>query len=83
MIADFDRTATQLESWILAEENRTRIHAPSNPVYSTSAMAMVRRRDKLKGSIDLLKCQLADMAAAEVIAGSNEQRRPVRGAMRI
>jgi hypothetical protein len=83
MIADFDRTATQLESWILAEENRTRIHDPSNPVYSTSAMAMVRRRDKLKGSIDLLKCQLADMVSAKVIAGSNEQRRPIRGAMRI
>jgi hypothetical protein len=65
MIADFDRTATQLESWILAEQNRTRIHDQASPVYSTSAKAMVQRRDKLRRSTDLLKCKLADMTSAE------------------
>jgi hypothetical protein len=61
-IADFDKTANDLESWIQAEQNRTRIHDPTNPVYSTLARAMTQRRDKLKRSIDVLKRQLADIA---------------------
>jgi dynactin complex subunit len=64
MMADFDKTANELESWIQAEHRRTRIHDPSNPVYSTSARAMAQRRDKLNRSIDVLKRQLADIASA-------------------
>jgi hypothetical protein len=62
MIADFDKTANELESWIQAEQNRTRILDPTNPVYSTLATGMTQRRDKLKRSIDMLKRQLADVA---------------------
>jgi hypothetical protein len=66
MIADFDRTADQLESWIQAEQNRTRIHDRSNPVYSTSARAMAQRRDNLKRSVDELKRQLVSAAGTWV-----------------
>jgi hypothetical protein len=62
MIADFDRTANQLESWIQAEQDRTGIHDPTHPYYSTSGSAMALRRDKLRRSIDALNLQLADMA---------------------
>jgi hypothetical protein len=67
IVADFDRTATELEGWIKAEQNRTRIHDPVHFAYSTSAIAMTQRRDALKRSretllrsIDELKRQLAD-----------------------
>jgi hypothetical protein len=63
MIADFDKTANQLESWIQAEQDRTGIHDPTNSVYSTLARAMAQRRDKLKRSIDVLKHQLRDTAS--------------------
>jgi flagellar protein FliJ len=67
IVADFDRTANELEGWIRAEQNRTRIHDPAHFAYSTFAIAMTRRRDALKRSretlmrsIDELKRQLAD-----------------------
>jgi flagellar FliJ protein len=67
IVADFDRTANELEGWIRAEQNRTRIHDPAHFAYSTFAIAMTRRRDALKRSretlmrsIDDLKRQLAD-----------------------
>jgi flagellar protein FliJ len=67
IVADFDRTANELEGWIRAEQNRTRIHDPAHLAYSTFAIAMTRRRDALKRSretltrsIDDLKRQLAD-----------------------
>jgi hypothetical protein len=62
MIADFGRTANQLESWIQAEQDRTGIHDPTHPFFSTSGSEMALRRDKLRRSIDALKLQLADMA---------------------
>jgi hypothetical protein len=58
LIADLNRTANELESWIQTEQNRTRIHDPADPEYSTTARAMARRRDNLKRSIDQLKRQL-------------------------
>jgi hypothetical protein len=71
IIADFDRTANELEGWIRAEQNRTRIHDPAHFAYSTFAIAMTRRRDALKRSretlmrsIDELKRQLADADAS-------------------
>jgi flagellar protein FliJ len=67
VVADFDRTANELEGWIKAEQNRTRIQDPAHFAYSTSAIAMTQRRDALKRSretlmrsIDELKRQLAD-----------------------
>jgi hypothetical protein len=67
MVADFDRTAVELEGWIQVEQNRTRIHDPTHFAYSASAVAMTRRRDALKRSretlmrsMDELKRQLAD-----------------------
>jgi flagellar protein FliJ len=60
IIADFDKTANELDGWIQAEQERTRIHDPAHFAYSTSATAMIQRRDKLKRSIDELKRQLAD-----------------------
>jgi hypothetical protein len=67
IVADFDRTATELEGWITAEQSRTKIHDPAHFAYSTIAIAMTRRRDALKRScktlmrsIDEQKCQLAD-----------------------
>jgi flagellar protein FliJ len=53
-MADFDRTATELEGWIKAEENRTRIQDPAHFAYSTFAIAMTERRDALKRSRETL-----------------------------
>jgi flagellar FliJ protein len=67
IVADFDRTANELEGWIKVEENRTRIQDPVHFAYSAAATAMRHRRDALKRSretlmrsIDELKRQLAD-----------------------
>jgi flagellar protein FliJ len=67
IVADFDRTADELDGWIEAEQNRTRIHDPAHFAYSTFAIEMTRRRDALRRSretlmrsIDELKRQLAD-----------------------
>jgi flagellar FliJ protein len=62
-ITDFERTTHELESWIQAEQNRTGIHDTTHFAYSTSAMAMTRRRDALKRSIGELKRQLSDARA--------------------
>jgi hypothetical protein len=69
IIADFDKTANELDGWIQAEQDRTRIHDPAHFAYSTSATAMIQRRDKLKRSIDELKRQLAN--AMVVLESSN------------
>lgn len=67
IVADFDRTASELEDWIKAEQNRTRIQDPAHFAYSTFAIALTQRRDALQRSsetlmrsIDGLKRQLAD-----------------------
>ena len=67
IVADFDRTANELDGWIRAEQNRTRIQDPAHFAYSTFAIEMTRRRDALRRSretlmrsIDELKHPLAD-----------------------
>jgi flagellar FliJ protein len=70
-MADFDKSANNLEEWIRAEQNRTRIDDPAHFAYSTSAASMTRRRDALMRSretliraIEELKRQLDDVAHA-------------------
>jgi hypothetical protein len=61
MCADFERMATDLETDIRFEEDRTRVHEPAHFAYSTIARSMTRRRDNLRCSIGKLKRQLADV----------------------
>jgi flagellar protein FliJ len=61
IVADFDRTANELEGWIRAEQNRTRIHDPAHFAYSTFAIAMTRRRDALKPSRETLRCSIDEL----------------------
>jgi flagellar protein FliJ len=60
MIADFNRIVHQLECEIQGEQARTGIHDPAHFAYSTSATAMIRRRDNLKRSIDELSREHAE-----------------------
>jgi hypothetical protein len=60
-MASFDRTAKELEGWIEVEQNRTGIHDPANFAYSSTAAAMVLRRDALKRSRDTLKRSIEDL----------------------
>jgi flagellar FliJ protein len=64
MIADFERIATILEDDIIAEQDRTGIRDPAHFAYSTSARAMIQRRDNLKRSIGELQRQRADTKIA-------------------
>jgi flagellar protein FliJ len=61
IVADFDRTANELEGWIRSEQNRTRIHDPAHFAYSTFAIAMTRRRDALKRSRETLRCSIDEL----------------------
>jgi hypothetical protein len=70
-VADFNKSANELEEWIRVEQNRTRIDDPAHFAYSTSAASMTRRRDALMRSretliraIEELKRQLDDQAHA-------------------
>jgi hypothetical protein len=70
-VADFHKTANELEEGIRVEQYRTRIEAPAHFAYSTSASSMTRRRDALMRSretliraIEVLKRQLDDEAHA-------------------
>jgi hypothetical protein len=71
-IANFDRTANELEGWIQVEQKRTGIHDPANFAYSSSASAMIQRRDALKRSRDTLQHSIEELksklAAASVMA---------------
>jgi hypothetical protein len=60
MISDFHRMASELEVAIRAEQERTGIHDPAHFAYSTVALAMIRRRDNLKRSINDLNRQLGE-----------------------
>ena len=64
MISDFHRMASELEVAIQAEQERTGIHDPAHFAYSTIALAMIRRRDNLKRSINDLNRQLGEGKAA-------------------
>jgi prefoldin subunit 5 len=71
-IASFDRTANELEGWIQVEQKRTGIHDPANFAYSSSAAAMIQRRDALKRSRDTLQHSIEELksklAAVSVMA---------------
>ncbi len=59
MIADLDRTATDLDREILIEQQRARIYDPAHFAYPTYAKAAMLRRDNLKRSADELRAELA------------------------
>ena len=63
MIVDMERRVLELDTAIETEEQQTGIHQPTHFAYSTIAMAMARRRDNLKQSIDGLRRQLSDARA--------------------
>ena len=54
MIADFERTAADLDREILIEQQRANIHDPAHFAYPTYAKAAILRRDNLKRSADEL-----------------------------
>ncbi len=60
-MASFDRTAKELQGWIELEQNRTGIHDPANFAYSSTAAAMIQRRDALNRSRDTLKQSIEEL----------------------
>jgi flagellar FliJ protein len=60
MIADFARTANDLEREIAAEEQRAGISDKAHFAYPTYARAAMQRKEKLIHSADELKGQLED-----------------------
>ena len=63
MIAEFERTATDLEREIRTEQERAGIHDPTHFAYPTYAKAAIQRRENLQRSADELKVQLDDAKA--------------------
>jgi flagellar protein FliJ len=61
IVADFDRTARELEGWIQLEQNRSGVHDPAQFNYSAAATAMIQRRDALKRSRDMLKRSIDEL----------------------
>jgi hypothetical protein len=61
IVADFDRTANELEARIAAEQNRTRIYDPAHFAYSTFAIALTPRRDALKRSRETLRHSIDEL----------------------
>jgi flagellar FliJ protein len=74
-VADFDRTANEIDGWIIAEQDRTRIHDPGHFAYSTSAIAMTLRRNALMRSREGLVRTIAELrrqiAEADIPSGSS------------
>jgi len=63
MIAEFEKMATELETQIAAEEERSGIHDVGHFAYPTVAKAALQRRDNLRASANELKGQLAGAQA--------------------
>jgi hypothetical protein len=61
VMADFTRSANELEGWIQAEQKRTGNHDPRHYAYSSSATAMIQRRDALIRSRDLLERSVEEL----------------------
>jgi hypothetical protein len=59
LIADYDRTAADLDNEVRAEENRVKIYDPADVAYSIYAKASASRRDNLRRSADELRAHLA------------------------
>lgn len=75
MIAEFERMASELDTQVAAEQNRSGIHDINHFAYPTFAKAAMTRRDNLRTSVDGLKAQLAD--AREALAGAFEELKKV------
>jgi hypothetical protein len=60
MITDFERTAENLDRYILIEEERANTPDLANFTYLTHVKALALRRDNLKRSADVLTAQLAE-----------------------
>jgi flagellar protein FliJ len=69
MIADFERTAADLDREILIEQQRANIHDPAHFAYPTYAKAAILRRDNLKRSADELRAQLSKAKEALIETG--------------
>ena len=59
LIADYDRTAADLDNEVRTEENRVKIYDPADVAYSIYAKASASRRDNLRRSADELRAHLA------------------------
>jgi hypothetical protein len=59
LIADCDRSATDLDQEVRNEEDRVKIHDPAHYAYSIYARAAASRRDNLRRSADELRTHLA------------------------
>jgi flagellar protein FliJ len=75
MIAEFERMASELDTQVAAEQNRSGIHDINHFAYPTFAKAAMTRRDNLRTSVDGLKAQLAE--AREALAGAFEELKKV------
>ena len=84
MIAEFDRTAKELNEQVLAEQERSGIYDAGHFAYPTFAKAATQRRDNLTASERALKDQLdaakaaydealAELQKAEAIAERDQQ----------
>jgi hypothetical protein len=58
LIADCDRLAADLDQEVRNEEDRVRIHDPTNSAYSAYARATALRRDNLRRSAHELRAHL-------------------------
>ncbi len=85
MIAEFDRTAKELNDQVLAEQERSGIYDAGHFAYPTFAKAATQRRDNLAASERALKDQLdaakaaydealAELQKAEAIAERDQQQ---------
>jgi 3,4-dihydroxy-2-butanone 4-phosphate synthase len=63
-IAEYDRKATELETAIRAEEDRTSIRDPAHVAYPAAAKEKIARRDTLLNASAALKRRLADAKGA-------------------
>ncbi len=64
MLADMEKAVRALELEIASEENRVRIHDPSNFAYPVAAKSFMARRDNLKQSMEILANRLSALTGA-------------------
>jgi hypothetical protein len=78
VITDFNRSVSDLNRAIEAEQVRTGIADPNHFAYSTAAQAMIRRRSNLIQSIDRLKRQLAAATTTNTTSSQTVLIEPAR-----
>jgi hypothetical protein len=64
LIADFEQTSTALVREITVEQDRARIHDPTNVAYPLFARAANQRRENVQRSIEELREKLSDAQVA-------------------